>query len=69
MYRWFCQNILCEVIGNRQFTKICKYEPISKFITVSDEAFALVCLKNYYEVIKEKVLQSLKEDNNETQNE
>ena len=69
MYRWFCENILCEVIGNQQFTKICKYEPITKFITVSDEAFALVCLKNYYEVVKNKVLQSLKNDNNQTQNE
>ena len=48
---------------------MCKYEPITKFITVSDEAFALVCLKNYYEVIKNKILQSLKDDNNQIQNE
>ena len=60
---------MCEVIGNRRFTKICEYEPITKFITISDEAFTLVCLKNYYEVIKNKVLQSLKDDNNQTQNE
>ena len=69
MYRWFCENILCEVIGNRRFTKICEYEPITKFITVSDEAFTLLCLKNYYKVIKDKVLQSLEDDNNQTQNE
>ena len=69
MYRWFCENILWEVVGNRQFTKICEYEPITKFITISDEAFALVCFKNYYEAIKDKVLQSLKDNNSQTQNE
>ena len=57
IYRWFCNNILSEVIGNVEFQKLMKYELLSKFVTVSDEAFALLCFKNYYAFVHYNVLQ------------
>ena len=55
VYKWFCDTILPEVIGSREFAKLCEFEPLSNFITISDEAFVLVCMENYYEKLQNKV--------------
>ena len=67
IYRWFCNNILPEVIGSHEFHKLMRYELLSKFITVSDEAFALLCFKNYYSVIYYKLLQKEGTDNEDAE--
>ena len=68
VYKWVCNNILPEVIGYREFVKLCNYEPLHKFITISDEAFILLCIKNYYNTIKYKVQTEMFNINNKTQN-
>ena len=62
MYRWFCNNILPEVIGFTEFKKLANYEHLSKFITVSDEAFVLLCFKNYYFPVHYEALKKMKDE-------
>ena len=50
-YKWFCNTILPEVVGNREFFSVCNYEKLSKITTTSDEAFAIICFENYFESI------------------
>jgi len=47
---WCLENIMMEVVGKQNFTGNLNRQVPSAFITVSSEAFAYVCVENYYSV-------------------
>ena len=53
----FYQKLLVFI----EFQKLANYEHLSKFITVSDEAFVLLCFKNYYFPVYHEALEKVKE--------
>ena len=54
-YRWFCDTFLKEIHGKREFDKITTMQNLSDYITVSDEAFALITVQNSYEKIESAI--------------
>ena len=57
IYIWFCETFISEVLGmgSRRFLKESQYKKLSDLVTVSDEAFALICFKNYYNSIYNEI--------------
>lgn len=56
-YIWFCNTILPEIlsIDIREFFNVSQKKKFTTIVTVSDEAFALLCFKNYFNCLKYKV--------------
>jgi hypothetical protein len=51
-YATFCDNVLALVIGKHVWRTRCGVEMISQFVSISDEAFALLLLENSWGVWK-----------------
>jgi hypothetical protein len=49
-YRWFLDNIASCVVGKERYSQRNQFKP-TQWLTVSSEAFAQVCYKNYYDHI------------------
>ena len=50
-YKWFLDYIIPAVVGKKYFNDLIYDKYVSEIITVSDEAFGLLCFSNYYESI------------------
>ncbi len=62
MFSWIIESVIPHVVSPMKdyYEKIEKNE-ISEFVTVSDEAFSLIVIENYRNVIKEQTENPLKE--------
>ena len=49
VYFEFATNFLSAVIGRKKFENYCWKHALSKFVTVSDKAFALLTFENNYD--------------------
>ena len=47
-YEWFTSNFLPAVVGSRCWNAHYRKDTLSTFVSISDEAFALVCYENNY---------------------
>jgi hypothetical protein len=45
-YEDFCKYCIGAVVGKRRFNKFAHIEPLSKWVTISDEAFAILLFEN-----------------------
>ena len=48
-YRWFLKIMVPVVVGRLKWRSLCASEPLSKFVTATDEAFGLVVLDKSWE--------------------
>jgi hypothetical protein len=53
-YAYFCVHFIPAIVGERNWTKLCRAtmgvkETFKRLVTVSDEAFALLLLENYWD--------------------
>lgn len=53
-FRWLLQNVIAELVGKVNFERKAKSKKISEFVSISHEAFALLFLENYREVVEER---------------
>lgn len=53
-FAWLVDNIVPEIIGRDLFKKKVEQQMPSAFTSISSEAFALLCVENYYEVALKK---------------
>jgi hypothetical protein len=52
-YTWMLDNIAPLIVGNGKYREECKQMIPTSWMTTSSEAFALLCLENYYENIQD----------------
>ena len=53
-YQVFCTHILPIIYDDSNYKEECTKNLIGSFVTVSDEAFAIVCCMNVWDVCKER---------------
>jgi hypothetical protein len=52
-YGWLLDNIAPLIVGSGKYKEECKRVPPTSWMTPSSEAFAVLCLENYYENIQD----------------
>jgi hypothetical protein len=52
-YAWMLDNIAPLIVGNVKYKEECKQVVPTSWMTPSSEAFALLCLENYYDNIQD----------------
>ncbi len=68
-YREFLEDYVSVVVGKIEFKRKSKYMKLSSFVTISDEAFALLTIKNNEQVWPVKVKNSMLNDGDTPQEE
>lgn len=52
-YAWMLDNIAPLIVGSGKYREECKRVPPTSWMTPSSEAFAVLCLENYYDNIQD----------------
>ncbi len=61
MFSWIVEYVIPHVVSPKEYYEKTEKKEISEFVSVSDEAFSLIAVENYRDVIQERAANPIKE--------